>query len=150
MNNRFLSALGALGLTIAIAACATPPTPLGAVEIREAVIEQITDTQIQSPHHAGVGAVVGGVSGLGLGNLLGRGTGRDVARVLGAVGGALAGNEVQKNYDRPLQGQHIVVRMTSGVLVSVTQPLDSRLAPKQRVYLEGSGEGVRVVPRSAS
>lgn len=147
MKARVLSAIGALGMAVAITACAAPGAPNDAFEVRQGIIEQITDTQIQSPHHAGIGAVIGGVSGLGIGSLIGRGSGRDVARVLGAVGGAIGGNELQKNYDRPLPGQHIIVRTDAGVLVSVTQAVDTRLHAQQRVYLEGNGEGAHVIPR---
>ncbi|HXX85121.1 MAG TPA: hypothetical protein VEN29_14205, partial [Casimicrobiaceae bacterium] len=50
-------------------------------EVRQGVIEQITPTQIQSNHHPGVGAIIGGLGGLGIGSLIGAGTGRDVAMV---------------------------------------------------------------------
>jgi len=108
------------------------------------VIEQIESTEIQSNHHRGVGAVVGGLAGLGLGSLIGDGNGRDVAMVLGAIGGAVAGNEVQKKHDTPQPGQQIIVRTTSGVLVSVIQPVDSGLYTGEKVYIEGNGENARV------
>jgi outer membrane lipoprotein SlyB len=111
------------------------------------VIEQITAVQIASNQHQGVGAVVGGLAGLGIGSLIGGGTGRDVAMVVGTIGGALAGNEVQKRNDQPVQGQQIIVRSTNGVLVAVTQPVDTRLRVGQRVFIEGSGDGARVVPQ---
>lgn len=129
-----------------VACAAVGPQP-GEVEIRKGVIEQITDTQLETNHHPGVGAVVGGLGGLGLGSLIGGGTGRDVAMVLGAVGGALAGNEVQKKYEKPISAQQIIVRMANGVLVTVTQPVDHRLSVKQKVYIEGSGEAARVIPQ---
>jgi len=116
-------------------------------EVRQGVIEQITPTQIQSNHHPGVGAIIGGLGGLGIGSLIGAGTGRDVAMVAGALGGALLGNNVQKRYDQPVEGQQIIVRITNGVLVAVTQPVDSRLKPGQRVYIEGTGESARVIPQ---
>jgi outer membrane lipoprotein SlyB len=119
----------------------------GEVEIRQAVVEQITPTQIQSNHHRGVGAVLGGGVGLGIGSLIGGGTGRDVAMVLGTIGGAMAGNEAQKRHDQPIQAQQVIVRTKSGVLVSVTQPVDSRLRVGEKVYIEGSGDGARVVPQ---
>ena len=143
-------------LAIAIAsatilvACAAPSQPgpsTGSIDVRQGTVEQVTDTQISGSHPAGVGAVIGGLSGFGIGTLLGGGSGRDVARILGAVGGAVAGNEAQKTYDRPLPAQHIVVRMDSGVLVAVTQPLDSRIHVKLPVYVEGYGEAARVTPR---
>ncbi len=91
--------------------------------------------------------MVGGVAGLGLGSLFGGGTGRDVAMVVGAVGGALAGNEVQKKHDQPVPGQQIIVRVQSGVLVSVTQPVAPGLSKGQKVYIEGNGEGAHVRPQ---
>jgi outer membrane lipoprotein SlyB len=91
--------------------------------------------------------VIGGLGGLGIGSLIGAGTGRDVAMVLGTLGGAVMGNNVQKKYDQPEPGQQIIVRVTSGVLVMVTQPVDSRLRPGMAVYIEGNGDGARVIPR---
>ena len=120
-----------LVLALGLAACASGPQP-GEVEIRSGTIEQITAQQIPSNHHQGLGAVVGGLAGLGIGSLIGGGTGRDVAMVVGTIGGALAGNEVQKRNDQPVQGQQIIVRSTSGVLVAITQPVDTRLRVGQR------------------
>ncbi len=88
--------------------------------------------------------MVGGLAGLGIGSLIGAGTGRDVAMVLGTVGGALVGNEVQKKHDQPIAGQQIIVRTTTGVLVSITQPVNAGLRVGQRVYIEGNGDGARV------
>jgi len=130
-----------------MSACAAPGAQPGAMEVRQGTIEQITPIQLQSSHHTGVGAVIGGAVGLGVGSLIGGGTGRDVAMVLGTVGGALAGNEVQKKYDQPVPGQQVIVRTNSGVLVSVSQPTTPGLRVGQRVYIEGSGEGARVMPQ---
>ena len=137
----------ALAVIFLVSACATPgPTP-GAVEIQRGVIEQITATQIPTNHHQGLGAVVGGLAGLGIGSLIGGGTGRDVAMVAGAIGGAVIGNEVQKKKDQPIAGQQIIVRLSSGVLVQITQPVGPSLRVGQRVYIEGSGENARVIPQ---
>jgi outer membrane lipoprotein SlyB len=143
MHSFVTAAFLALGLTFAGQAAAQT----GEREIRSGVIEQITEVQMASNHHRGVGAVVGGLAGLGIGSLIGGGTGRDVAMVLGTLGGAVMGNNVQQKYDQPMPGQQIIVRVTSGVLVMVTQPVDSRLRPGQPVYIEGSGDGAHVVPR---
>jgi len=143
IRNYALVVLFALGL----AGCAAPGPQPGEIEIRRGVIEQITAVQIQSNQHQGVGAVVGGLAGLGIGSLIGGGTGRDVAMVVGTIGGALAGNEVQKKHDQPVPGQQIIVRTTSGVLVAVTQPAGQNLRVGQRVFIEGSGDGARVVPQ---
>lgn len=140
--------LAVMSATLAlVTACAAPGSQPGAMEVRQATIEQITSVQLTSSHHRGVGAVVGGLAGLGVGSLIGGGTGRDVAMVLGTVGGALAGNEVQKKYDQPVPGQQVIVRTKSGVLVSIVQPVEARLRVGQRVYIEGSGESARVLPQ---
>jgi outer membrane lipoprotein SlyB len=144
MLNRFRSRLTAALFALVLAACAAPQPNV--VEIRRGVIEQIVDTQITSNQHQGVGAVLGGLAGVGIGSLIGAGTGRDVAMVAGAIGGALAGNEIQKKNDQPVPAQQIIVRTTSGVLVAVTQPYGPNLYVGQRVYLQGNGEGARVTP----
>lgn len=147
MFRKTASYLSALLLAVVLAACAAPGQQAGDVQIRTGVIEQITMVQLPSNHHAGVGAVVGGLAGIGIGSLIGAGTGRDVAMVAGAVGGAFAGNEIQKKYDQPVPGQQIIVRSSNGVLVSITQPVNPNLFQGQRVYIEGYGDGARVVSR---
>lgn len=135
----------AAALAAGLTACATPGPAPGDMEIRRGTIEQITPVSIQTNHHQGVGAVVGGLAGLGIGSLIGAGTGRDVAMVVGAIGGAVVGNEVQKKHDQPVPGQQVIVRTTHGVLVAVTQPVNAGLRVGQRVYIEGSGDGARVI-----
>jgi outer membrane lipoprotein SlyB len=144
---RFASLFSAFAVTLLLSACATPGPQPGAVEIQRGVIEQITATQIPTNHHQGLGAVVGGLAGLGIGSLIGGGTGRDVAMVAGAIGGAVVGNEVQKKHEQPIAGQQIIVRLNSAVLVQITQPVGPYLAVGQRVYVQGSGENARVVPQ---
>lgn len=121
----------------------------GEMEIRSGKIEQITQTQMQTNHDSGVGAILGGIGGLGLGSLIGQGTGRDVAMVAGALAGAAGGNYVEKKkYDQPVDAQQIIVRTRSGVLVQVTQPINPALRKGMNVYVEGSGNEARVVPQS--
>ena len=144
---RMVSYASAIALIVGLTVTAGAAAQTGEREIRSGVIEQITEVQMPTNHHRGVGAVVGGLAGLGIGSLIGAGTGRDVAMVLGTLGGALTGNEIQKRRDQPEPGQQIIVRVTSGVLVMVTQPVDSRLQPGMPVYIEGSGDGARVIPR---
>lgn len=143
---RIASLISAFAVTL-LSACATPGPQPGAVEIQRGVIEQISATQIPTNHHKGLGAVVGGLAGLGVGSLIGGGTGRDVAMVAGAIGGAVVGNEVQKKHDQPIAGQQIIMRLSIGVLVQITQPVGPYLAVGQRVYVQGSGENARVVPQ---
>jgi outer membrane lipoprotein SlyB len=119
----------------------------GEMEIRQGVIEQITQMDLPTNQHRGLGAIIGGLGGLGIGSLIGGGTGRDVAMVAGALGGALVGNEIQKKRDQPEPGQQIIVRLRSGVLVQITQPSNPNLQVGQRVYIEGHGEDARVLPQ---
>jgi outer membrane lipoprotein SlyB len=145
MLNRLLSYTFAGLLAFLLTTGQASGQQAGQMEIRQGVIEQITPMQLQSNHHRGIGAIVGGLGGLGIGSLIGGGTGRDVAMVAGALGGALFGNEIQKKHDQPVPGQQVIVRVKSGVLVAVTQPVNSNLRTGQRVYIEGAGEGARVI-----
>ncbi|NUU38485.1 glycine zipper 2TM domain-containing protein [Pseudomonas sp. C2B4] len=121
----------------------------GEMEIRSGKIEQITQTQMQTNHDSGVGAILGGIGGVALGSLIGRGTGRDVAMVAGALAGAAGGNYAEKKqYDQPKDAQQIIVRTNSGVLVSVTQPSNPSLTRGMSVYVEGAGSEARVVPKN--
>src|ERR1700754_3349128 len=114
---------------------AAPP-----VEIRTGVIEQITATEVKSTHDQGLGAIVGGIAGAGLGSLIGAGTGRDVAIAAGAIAGAIGGNVAQNRYfDKPQAAQQVYVRLQSGVLVAITQPVNPALTRGMRVYVEGQG-----------
>ena len=146
MLNRLHARLSAAALALVLTACAAPAPP-APVEIRKGVIEQITPTPIASNQHAGVGAVLGGLAGVGLGSLIGGGTGRDVAMVAGAIGGALVGNEVQKRNEQPIAAQQIIVRTNSGVLVAITQPVGQPLFVGQRVFIQGYGESAMVTPQ---
>ena len=147
MFQRFSAYLSVLALALTLTACAGTGTTSGEMEIRSGVIEQITPVELRSGTPNGVGAVVGGLAGLGIGSLIGGGTGRDVAMVLGTLGGAVAGHEVQKRRDQPVAGQQIIVRTSKGVLVSVTQPVNAGLREGQKVFIEGSGEDARVIAR---
>jgi outer membrane lipoprotein SlyB len=139
-------------VSLVLCACATVDAGSGGageMEIRSGKIEQITMTQMQTNHDSGVGAILGGLAGVGIGSLIGSGTGRDVAMVAGALAGAAGGNYAEKKkYDQPQQAQQIIVRTKSGVLVSVTQPVNAALSKGQNVYIEGTGNEARVVPQS--
>lgn len=147
------SIISTLTITLAalvLSACVTGGSNNGGeFEIRTGVLEQVELTQVKSNHDSGIGAIVGGIAGAGLGSLIGAGTGRDVAMVAGALAGAVGGNYAEKqNYDKPREAQQLIVRLKSGVLVSVTQPINPALAPGMHVYIEGSGSGARVIPQN--
>jgi len=74
--------------------------------------------------------------------------GAGMAALGGVIGGAFLGNYAQKKYESKQPGEQIVVRLTSGVLVVVTQPVGSYLRVGQRVYVEGAGQSARVVAQN--
>lgn len=145
MTKKFSALFALLAVVVSLTACA-PAGPAAPMEIRKGVIEQITETTIKSNEDTGVGAVLGGLGGLGVGALIGAGTGKAVAMTLGAIGGAVGGAMIAKHYDQPIAAQQIFVRTSNGVLVSITQPT-SPLFVGQRVYIEGAGTEARVVPQ---
>jgi outer membrane lipoprotein SlyB len=105
-------------------------------------------TTIKSNHDQGVGAILGGIAGAGIGSLIGAGTGRDVAIAAGAIAGVVGGNYAQQRFfDKPQPAQQVFVRLQSGVLVSITQPVNPNIVPGAKVYVEGSGGDARVVAR---
>ena len=147
MISQWLSRLVSVLAIVFIAGCAAPAPQANQLAIRQGKIEQITATTIQSSHHMGVGAVLGGIAGLGLGSLIGGGTGRDVAMVAGTIGGTVAGAEAQRRFETPIAGQQIFVRLDSGVIVEVTQPTDLSMRVGQRVFVQGVGDSARVIPQ---
>jgi len=148
-----LSWLSVTLMTVLIIACSAVGSTdggAGEIEIRSGKIEQISLTQMQTSHDSGVGAVLGGLGGLAVGSLIGGGTGRDVAMVAGALAGAAGGNYAEKKkYDQPVEAQQIIVRVNSGVLVSVTQPINPSLTKGSKVYIQGSGNDARVVSQGS-
>jgi len=143
--NRILASITALIFVLSLAGCAggggsAPP------EIRQGRVEQITQVQLDHNHQLGVGAILGGVAGAGLGSLIGAGTGRDVAIAVGAIAGAVGGNYAQNRYESRQQGQQVVVRLDSGVLVVVTQQPNPSLKVGQKVFVEGAGANASVTP----
>ncbi len=146
-----LSWLTLVSMAVVISACSAVGAPDGGAgesQIRAGKIAQISLTQMQTNHDSGVGAVLGGLGGLGIGSLIGRGTGRDVAMVAGALAGAVGGNYAEKKkYDQPVEAQQVIVRVRNGVLVSVTQPINPSLSKGMNVYIQGSGNEARVVPQ---
>lgn len=117
------------------------------VNIREGVVEQIGKVEIGTHHHHGLAAIIGAGVGYGLGGLVGKGHGQDVARVAGELAGMHVAVQEAKKNDAPTQGEQIIVRLTNGVLVAITQAGTSNLRVGQDVLVEGAGDKARVVAR---
>lgn len=113
--------------------------------LRSGRIELLKVTQLHDSHASGVQAIVGG-PGIALGNLLGRGNSDDVARVSAALAGPRRARYSTPSAYRPAKpAQQIIVRLSNGVLVAITQPTEGHLRPAMPVYIDGAGLQARVV-----
>lgn len=100
------------------------------------IVESIRETVAQPRETGGGGALVGGLIGGVLGNQVGKGNGRALATIAGAIAGGAVGNrEEERNTPHNIGSFQIVVRMTDGSLVFVSQvrPPAWRLGDRVRV-----------------
>lgn len=110
---------------------------------RNGTIAQLETIQVDDNYKLGVGTAAGAVAG----GLLGAGVGDSTtATVAGAVLGGVAGTYAESKMSKQ-DAQRIVVNMSTGGSVTITQPVDNRLREGMRVRVEGSGSNARVVPR---
>lgn len=99
-------------------------------------IESITPHTVKGEPRAGAalaGAVIGGV----VGHQFGSGSGNDAATAAGAVGGAVAGSEIDRQRNATTHYE-IVVRMSSGERVDLTQSDIAGLSVGDEVRVQGS------------
>jgi outer membrane lipoprotein SlyB len=85
-------------------------------------------------HQLGVGAIIGAAAGGLLGSFVGQGHGarhRDGRGARLAVG--LSVMQSKNRYVDKRAGQHVTVRLQSGVAVAITQPADPNLRVGDRV-----------------
>ena len=141
MLQRMLAAVMAVLL---VASCAQSPS-MGETEIRQGRITHIDPVSLEGGHQLGLGAIIGGIAGGVLGHQIGGGTGQTVATIAGVLGGGAVGQGVQNRYAERRSGQHILVDLGNGYEVGITQPTDPDLRVGDRVRIEGSGSGARVV-----
>jgi outer membrane lipoprotein SlyB len=131
-----------LAVLMLVAACAQSPS-LGESSVRYGRVAQVDNVMIDSEAYLGIGAIIGGVAGGVLGHQFSAGSGRDVATVAGALFGTAAGAATQKKLEKQ-PGQHIIVTLTNGVAVGITQP-SGDLHVGDQVRIEGSGNDARVI-----
>ena len=149
---RIHSTIAGTLLALSVAACATEPmtgesTYMGEQEVREGTIVRIDPVELDGDHQLGLGAVIGAAAGGLVGHQFGQGHGNDVMTVLGVLAGGYAGQQVQNKYVDKRPGQHVVVQLSNGVHVAVTQPADPALRVGDRVRIEGGGQNARVLRR---
>jgi len=92
----------------------------------------------------GVGTVAGAVAGGLIGSQVSDGSRKGA--VVGAATGAAIGSYADSRLAKR-DAQRVTVAMATGGVVTIVQPVDTRLANGMDVRLEGSGESARVVPR---
>jgi Outer membrane lipoprotein len=110
---------------------------------RNGTIVQLENIKVDENYKLGVGTAVGAVAG----GLIGAGIGDSkTATVVGAVVGGAAGTYAESKLKKK-DAQRVVVEMSTGGRLTITQPPDSRLREGIQVRVEGSGESARVVPR---
>jgi outer membrane lipoprotein SlyB len=129
----FILALAAL----LAAGCAQPTYQVYNQPVaRVGTIESIrqVDAQRWAP---GAGAVVGGLTGLGVGSLIGGGGGRTAAMIVGAVGGGLVGNEMANRQTQLIW--EIGVRYDDGGFGTITQTQAPGLRIGDRVRVTDTG-----------
>lgn len=110
---------------------------------RYGTITRLERVKVDDSYKLGVGTAVGAVAGGILGSEIGDSTGATVA---GAVLGGLAGTYGESKLVKK-NAQKITVGMDTGGRVTILQPENSRLREGMKVWIEGSGENARVLPR---
>jgi len=119
-------------------------SPTASQSDRNGTIAQLETIQVDDKYKLGVGTAAGAVAG----GLLGAGIGDSTtATVAGAVLGGVAGTYAESKLGQKQDAQRILVNMSTGGSVTITQPVDNRLRDGMRVRVEGSGTNARVVPR---
>lgn len=107
-------------------------------DVRMATIESVRTVQIEgtkSPVGSTAGAIVGGIGGSNIGS----GKGSSVGAVLGAVAGGIAGSAIEEGATRQ-SAIEITVRFDDGRMIAVTQSMDEKFQPGDKVHvLTGSG-----------
>jgi outer membrane lipoprotein SlyB len=124
-------------VAVLFAGCAQQPyqvynQPVARVGTVESIRQ--VDAQKWAP---GAGAVVGGLTGLGVGSLIGSGGGRTAAMIVGAVGGGLVGNEMANRQTQLIW--EIGVRYDDGGYGTITQTQPPALRIGDRVRVTDTG-----------
>ena len=141
-----------------LAGCANLPTSMGgdgynpasqpgAEEVRQGVVTRIDPITIKGHDDLGLGAILGAAAGGLVGSQIGSGGGSAVATVLGVLGGGFAGSKLQNDEIDRKDGENIFVRLSNGVTIAVTQPMNVDLRVGDSVYVEGQGQNARVIRR---
>lgn len=110
---------------------------------RYGTITHIEKVKVDSNYKLGIGTAVGAVAGGILGSELGDSTG---ATVGGAVLGGLAGTYGESKLSKK-NAQKVTVGMDTGGSITILQPENSSLREGMKVWVKGSGENARVLPR---
>lgn len=143
-----LNSMAAIGIAIAIGACATPdprPAPVAREaprgqqpysEARFGVVDRIEVIRKGDGSNV-AGTVIGGIVGGLIGHQIGSGSGNTAATIAGAAGGAVAGHEIQRRSRGPNEAFRVSIRLDDGSYRTVVQDNITDLRPGDRVRIQG-------------
>jgi outer membrane lipoprotein SlyB len=147
--SRFPIAACLLVLTASLAACAGSSLHerRGEQSLRHGTVADVQPVTVRGEEQLGLGAEVGASAGGLIGNQAGGGTRRDLVTVLAAMGGGPLPDGASEPFEKPRDGQRIVVRLENGVGIAVTQEAEPELQVGESVRVEGRGAQARVLRR---
>lgn len=111
-------------------------------EVHMAVVESVRSVQIEgtkSPVGSTAGMIVGGIGGSNVGS----GKGSSVGAVLGAVTGGIVGSALEEGVTRQ-DALEITVKFDDGRMIAVTQAMDEKFQPGERVRVLTGGGVTRI------
>jgi outer membrane lipoprotein SlyB len=142
---RRLTAIALLAAGLLGAGCAanSPDRKTGEeLEVRMGVVEEVR--RVPLPSSGGYIGTLGGAAAGGIaGGTMGSGRGSQAASVAGAVAGSVAGRALE-NAVSAREGLEISVRLDSGTLIAVLQPLGEAFKAGERVRVLSGASSMRV------
>jgi len=142
---RRLTAIALLTAGLLGAGCAanSPARKAGEeLDVRMGVVEEVR--RVPLPASGGYIGTLGGAAAGGIaGGTMGSGRGSQAASVAGAVAGAVAGRALE-NAVSAREGLEISVRLDSGTLIAVLQPLGETFKAGERVRVLSGANSMRV------
>lgn len=124
---------------------AAAPPASGTAAVRYGRIETLAAIDNLDPAQLGLHHVANGAAGEALGYSLPGGGGREFADVANALGGSDTPAASATPASPGREGVYVLVRLDNGVIVGISQPMNQSLRVGDRVRVDGSGSGARVV-----
>ena len=113
------------------------------LEVRLGVVEEVRQVPLPGSSGGYIGTIGGGAVGGIAGGTVGSGRGSQAASVAGAVAGSVAGRALENSLSSK-EGLEIAVRLDSGRLMLVLQPIGETFKPGERVRVISGSTSTRV------